>query len=100
MKKQNVMPVKEQIRNLQKIMETYKVPFDVLDLTALIDSTLNYEENKNIILPLIETLASTGENSSIEKIGTDYGKKEKGNLRTEKEAIAKVELDGLKAEAE
>jgi hypothetical protein len=98
MKQKEVMCSKEQIRNLHSIMETYKVPFDILDLEALIDKTLSYEENKSIILPLIETLA-TGEKTQIEKVETDK-KVKKLTIKGEKEAIARVELEGLKKEAE
>ena len=94
-----VMNKNEQIANFQKLATSYKVPHDLLDWESIIDFTLEYSENKNLILPMIEMLA-TSEQTAIEKIAGDYGKKEKGNIRSEKEAISKIELDNLKLEAE
>lgn len=94
------MSKKEQIRNLQILATTYKVPIDLLDWEALIDETLQYSENKTIILPMIEMLSVKTEQTQKEKVETDYGKKDKGNIKTEKEAIMKVELENLQKEAE
>jgi len=99
MEKQEIMIKSEQIRHLKEICQTYKVPDDLLDFEALTDSKLTYEENKSILLPLIEVLA-VGENDVKDKAETDYKRGEKGNIKTEKEAVARAELEGLKAEAE
>jgi DNA polymerase III delta prime subunit len=98
--KKEVMSKKEQIRNLHKICETYKVPFDfdLIDFSALVDEKLQYEENKNLLMPLIEGLSVKTEQTHKEKIETDL--KQKGNsVKAEKEKIAKAELEGLKEEA-
>lgn len=99
MKDGEVMVKSEQIRHLKEVMTSYKVPTDLIDLDAMVDSKLSYEENKTIILPMIEMLGGT-EQTQGEKIAEDYGKKDKGNIKTEKELISKVELENLKAEAE
>lgn len=94
-----VMIKAEQIRHLKEIMTTYKVPTDLIDVEALVDSKLSYEENKAIIMPLIETLA-VGETDNKEKIEIDKKRKEKGNIKTEKDANARVEMEQLKLEAD
>jgi len=92
------MKKSEQIRHLKEISLSYKVPTDLLDWEALVDEKLTFSENKQLLISLIETLA-TGEQTTTEKIGKQYGKN--GNtIKNEKEEIARVELDGLKKEAE
>jgi hypothetical protein len=91
------MEKKEQIRNLQKIATTYKVPTDLIDFESLVDSKLSYEENKNIVLPMIEMLA-VSQNEVTEKIEKDY--KRKGNIKSEKESLDKDKLEQIKREQE
>jgi hypothetical protein len=95
---EEVMKKSEQIRHLKEICETYKVPFDLIDFNAMVDSKLHYDENKTILLPMIEILSQSTEQKQKDKVETDYGKK--GTIKGEKEAIERVELDNLKKEAE
>lgn len=93
-----IMKKEEQIRNLKKICSSYSVPFDLIDFGAMVDEKLQYEENKSILLPMIEILSVKTEQTHKEKVETDY--KKKGTIKTEKEAIMKVEIENLKKEAE
>lgn len=87
----------EQIKKFKALMESYKIPSDTLDISALVDGALDFEQNKTIIMPLIEMMATSG-TSVTEKIENDKGKKDKGNTKTEKEKIAQTELENLKKE--
>jgi hypothetical protein len=95
---EKIMVKSEQIRHLKEICETYKVPFDLIDFNALVDEKLQYDENKNLLMPLIEGLSVNTEQKHKDKVETDLGRK--GTIKGEKEAIAKAELEQLKLEAE
>ena len=87
----------EQIRHLKEIATTYKVPNDLIDFEALVDSKLSYDENKSLIVPLIEGFSSA--NSVKEKVEVD-NKVKKISIKAVKEDIDKVEMDNLRAVAE
>ena len=93
-----VITKKEQIREFKKLMETYKVAWDLIDLEALVDDKILFEENKTIIMPLIEILAQK-ETGIEEKVEADK-KVKKISIKGEKEKLEQIELDNLKQEAE
>lgn len=91
------MNKKEQIRNLKKVADTYKVDFDLIDFDALVDDTLTYEENRNNLIDLILGIASSKDFNA--KVDIDQ-KTKKSTVTEEKEKIEKVEMENLKSEEE
>jgi len=92
-----VMSKEKQIEKFKKICKDYNVPDELLDLEMLVDSTLQFSENKTQILPLIETLASS--QNTEDKIIADKKVKKK-SIREEKLEQERINLDNIRQEIE
>lgn len=83
-------------RKVMAICEKYKVEADLIDIEALYDSKINEAENLGMFKDLIESLSSS--KGFENKIEGDRKTKKK-SIKSEKQEIERIELEGLQKES-
>ena len=87
------MKKEKQIKKFKEIARKYNVETDLIDWDSVVDGSLSFEENKNKVLEIIESLASSKD--VIEKIENDK-KVKRESIKKEKEEIERVKFEQLR----
>jgi len=88
---------KQQEKKINSLFEKYKTDKDLIDISAIWDSTLKDEENLSNLSELVKTLASADD--VTKKIEGDK-KTKKSSIKHEKDEKARQELEQLKKQEE